>query len=172
MKPVTQEQLLTRIQTQYQKQHLLHQNDQHVFKYTLEEWREQPTTRMRQWLSSCQPYIAYCLKNRSLQKLTKTKDIRAYMIGNSTTQLPKIYTSPKKSQKKKTRHNRQQENTIDNYLQYQHRHKPPKPRTQQRSTAGTNTERTDYYTNQGRPPDKNKTTEATLQEYKFTCKPK
>eukprot|EP00957_Ditylum_brightwellii_P163007 12412696-Ditylum_brightwellii.AAC.1 len=109
---------------------------------------------MIQWLSSCQPYIAYCLKNRSLQKLTKTTDIRTYISGNTMTQLPKIYTSTKKSQKTKKRHTRQQENTIDNYLQYQHRQTPPKSRTQQQNTAGHNTERPDYYTNQGRPPDK------------------
>eukprot|EP00957_Ditylum_brightwellii_P149189 11360977-Ditylum_brightwellii.AAC.1 len=60
---------------------------------------------------------------------------------------------------------------IDNYLQYRIRHQPPKPRTQQRQTAGNNTEMTDYYTNQGRPPDTTKRTQTTIQEYKFTCHP-
>eukprot|EP00957_Ditylum_brightwellii_P158119 12035450-Ditylum_brightwellii.AAC.1 len=105
---------------------------------------------MKQWLSSCQPFIAYYLKNRSIQNLTKTKDIRTYMTGNTKTQLPKIYTSNKKTQKKKTRYTRHQENTINNYLQYHIRQQPPNSQTQQQQTAGNNTERTDYYTNQGR----------------------
>eukprot|EP00957_Ditylum_brightwellii_P074979 5697926-Ditylum_brightwellii.AAC.1 len=57
---------------------------------------------------------------------------------------------------------------IDKYLQYQHRQNPPKSRTQQQRTAGNNTDWTDYYTNQGRPPDKVKLTQTTLQEYKCT----
>eukprot|EP00957_Ditylum_brightwellii_P022141 1670225-Ditylum_brightwellii.AAC.1 len=60
---------------------------------------------------------------------------------------------------------------IDNYLQYHIRQQPPKPQTQQQRTAGNNTERTDYYPNQGRPPDKVKLTQTNLQEYKFTSHP-
>eukprot|EP00957_Ditylum_brightwellii_P162149 12345805-Ditylum_brightwellii.AAC.1 len=127
---------------------------------------------MKQWLSSCQPFIPYCLKNRSLQTLNKTKDIRLYMTGNKKTQLPKIYTSNKKSHKKKTKQKNQEDNTINNYLQYHIKYQAPKSRTQQpRMKAGSNNRVTDYYTNQGRPPDTVKRTQTTLKEYKFTCHP-
>eukprot|EP00957_Ditylum_brightwellii_P169234 12880912-Ditylum_brightwellii.AAC.1 len=60
---------------------------------------------------------------------------------------------------------------IDNYLQYHFRQQPSNSQTKQQQTAGNNTERMDYYKNQGRPPDKVKLTQTTLQEYKFTSHP-
>eukprot|EP00957_Ditylum_brightwellii_P141121 10751271-Ditylum_brightwellii.AAC.1 len=102
----------------------------------------------------------------------KNKDIRTYMKDSKKTQLPKIYTSNKKIHKKKIIQKRQQENTINNYLQYHTKYKAPKSRTQQpRKKAGSNNGVTDYYTNQRRPLDMAKQTQTTLREYKFKCHP-
>ena len=119
-----------------------------------------------------QPFIAYCLKNRSYQPLNKTRDIRTYMKGNKATQLPKIYTINKTAHKKKNQQGRQQENTINNYSRCSNKHQTTTTKTQRTKKPVSNNNRvTNYYTNQGRPQDKDQRIQTTLQEYTFICHP-
>ena len=136
----------------------------------MDEWKDQSTTRMKQWLSTCQPFIAYCLKNRSHQECHKTRDIRTYLKGKTSTQVPKTYTNHKAHKKRKAKNTKTQANTLDKYIQYTQRQTTLTSRNHRNNKKKNKQGVTDYYTNQGRPPDEALKVQTSIREYISTTR--
>ena len=94
----TKQNLFIRIRGIYAKQDLLRQQDQFPFNRSLEEWKEQTTTKMSKWIKQNVPFIKFCLKVSQAQRKKGSTDIRKYFSsGAESTKIAKNTIKVRKS---------------------------------------------------------------------------